>query len=175
MIGSTLALVLAAQGASTPAPTAPPPPPCSAAEYRALDFWVGEWDLSFTQADGRPGHATNRITRDEFGSCVISEHFEQADIAYVGTSHSIYDRLRRKWVQTWVDSQGAYIMLAGGPVERQPYSFELVTIEPRGQPPTHSRMIWEKVTADSLTWRWQQRQPDGTYRDAWVIDYKRRK
>jgi hypothetical protein len=36
-------------------------------------------------------------------------------------------------------------------------------------------MIWQDVTPDSLTWRWQQRQPDGTYVDAWVIDYKRRK
>ena len=35
-------------------------------------------------------------------------------------------------------------------------------------------MIWQDVTPDALVWRWQQRQDDGSYTDAWVINYKRR-
>jgi hypothetical protein len=174
----SILLFAAAQGAApaTPAATAAPPPPaCSGPEYRALDFWVGEWDLTFTQANGSTGHAVNRITKDEYGDCVISEQFEQADIAFVGVSHSSYDRLKKKWVQTWVDNQGGYITLAGGPVDGQNWTFELDTLEPRGPAQSQFRMIWEKVTADSLTWRWQTQQPDGSWADAWAIDYKRRK
>jgi hypothetical protein len=140
-----------------------------------MDFWVGDWDLTFDQGNGQVGHAVNRITKDEFGSCVVSEHFEQADIAYVGASHGSYDRARKQWVQTWVDSQGAYITLAGGPVEGQPWSFALETNEQAGSGRPHSRMIWQDVKPDSLTWRWQQRQPDGSYRDSWVLRYQRRK
>ncbi len=167
-------LLLIAAAASPPAPP-PPPPPCSAPEYRAMDFWVGDWDLSFDQGNGRTGHAVNHITRDEFGPCVISEHFEQADIFYVGTSHSTYDRLRKQWMQTWVDSQGSYLTLAGGPVAGQPWSFELATTEPRGPAGNNFRMIWQDVKPDSLTWRWQQRQTDGSFTDSWVIHYRRRK
>jgi len=166
-----LALLPALLQAATPAP----PPPCSTAEYRQLDFWVGEWDAEFDLPGGKTGRAVNRITRDEFGDCVIAEHFEQADIGYRGASHSMFDPLKKKWVQTWVDNGGAYITLVGGPVEGKDHSFELVTVEPRGPKRVHMRMIWQAVKPNSFTWRWQARQSDGTYADSWVIRYKRRK
>jgi hypothetical protein len=138
-----------------------------------MDFWVGEWELSFPNPDGSRGHAVNRITKDEYGACVIAEHFTQP--GFTGASWSSYDRIKGKWVQTWVDDQGGYITLVGGPVEGRKHSFQLDTVEPRGPSKKHFRMIWENVTPDSLTWRWQQRQDDGSYTDSWVIDYVRRK
>ena len=54
------------------AQNAPAAPSCSGPEYRQLDFWVGEWDLEFTQPDGSVGKARNRITKDEYGTCAIS-------------------------------------------------------------------------------------------------------
>lgn len=168
-------LVALALAAAQTGPAPPPPPPCSGPEYRQLDFWVGEWDAEFALPGGKTGRAVNRITRNEFGDCVIAEHFQQPDISYAGASHSMYDPARKKWVQTWVDSGGAYITLIGGPVEGRPYSFELVTVEPKGPKQIHSRMIWQDVKPDSFTWRWQARQGDGSWADSWVIDYKRRK
>lgn len=168
-------LVALALAVAAPASPPPPPPPCSGPEYRALDFWVGDWDAEFALPGGKTGHAVNRITRDEFGACVISEHFVQADIGFVGASRSTWDPYKNKWVQTWVDNGGGYITLAGGPVEGQPHSFELLTLDPRGPRQVHSRMIWQDVKPDSFTWRWQARQADGSYTDSWVIKYKRRK
>ena len=167
-------LIALALAAAAPAP-APPPQPCSGPEYRQLDFWVGEWDAEFDLPGGKTGHATNRITRDEYGDCVIAEHFSQPDIGYAGASFSTYDRLKKTWVQTRVDNGGAYILLAGGPVAGHPYSFELVTVEPQGPKQTVSRMIWQDVKPDSFTWRWQARKPDGSWADSWVIRYRRRK
>jgi hypothetical protein len=162
-------------GAAPPAPMpSPAPMPCLSPQYRQMDFWVGDWELSFRKADGTTGRATNRITRDEYGPCVIVEHFEQADINYVGTSLSTYDLLKGQWVQTWVDSRGGYITLAGGAVEGKKHRFQLDTIEPRGPRQQRFRMIWDDVKANSLTWRWQKLQPDGSYADAWVIHYKRK-
>ena len=154
---------------------AAPAPPCSGPEYRALDFWVGEWDAEFALPGGGTGRAANRITRDEFGDCVIAEHFDQPDTGFAGASYSSYDRHKKKWVQTWVDNSGGYITLIGGPVEGRPHRFELVTLDPRGPQQVHFRMIWQDVKPDSFTWHWQARQTDGRWADSWVIRYKRRK
>jgi len=81
-------LLPAAAGAA--AAQTPPAASCSAAEHRQLDFWVGDWDLTFDAGEGRVGRATNRITADEFGDCVIAEHFEMADTGYVGGSWSFW-------------------------------------------------------------------------------------
>jgi hypothetical protein len=167
--------MLIALAVAAAAPATPPPPPCSTAEYRQLDFWVGDWNAEFALPGGKTGHAVNRITGNEYGDCVIAEHFEQADIGYVGASHSTYDPAKRKWVQTWVDNGGGYITLAGGPVEGKDYSFELVTVEPKGPGQTYSRMIWQDVKPDSFTWRWQARQADGSWADSWAIKYTRRR
>lgn len=180
---AALAGLAAVSGASaqTP-PAAPAGPPCSAPEYRQLDFWVGEWDLEFDQAPGQPvGRARNSITRGEYGPCVIIERFVQPSGApgggdYLGASYSMYDAQTRQWRQMWVDNGGSPFVLTGGVVVDQDHVFELVTTEPRGAPnPTVRRMIWQDVTADSLVWRWQSRQADGTWSDLWVLRYTRRK
>jgi hypothetical protein len=194
-MGFLIGLALAAAQATTPV-AAPPPaaqaqtaipapapapagPPCAAPEFRQLDFWVGEWDAEFTLPDGSIGHAENRITRDEYGDCVIAEHFRQPGGGanggdYIGASWSIYDRPTRSWRQMWVDNGGAMFDLKGGPVTGQPHVFELATIDPRGPGRRIMRMIWENVTPAAFTWRWQAQQPDGSWKDAWVIRYKKR-
>ena len=176
-LGLLAALVVAATTAQAQGVTNAAP--CSGPEYRQLDFWVGEWDLEFTQQDGSIGKATNRITKDEYGACAISEHFVQpgggpngAD--FIGGSYSTYDSQTKSWRQMWVDNAGGMFDLRGGPGSGQRHQFELVNIEPRGPKKATLRMIWENVTADSLTWRWQSRNPDGSWTDRWVLRYKRK-
>ena len=148
-------------------------------EFRQMDFWVGEWDLEFTNPDGSIGHAENRVTRDAHGDCVITEHFRQPNggpggADYTGSSFSTYDRGSRSWRQMWVDNQGGLFDLRGGPVTGAGHVFELVNIEPRGPDRRTMRMIWQDVTPDSLVWRWQAKADDGIWRDAWVLRYRRR-
>ena len=79
----------AALGQSSP--TAPPQPaPCTTEEYRQLDFWVGEWTATWANSNGTKGTGKNRITKDEYGSCVITEHFAADDGSLKGHSVSIY-------------------------------------------------------------------------------------
>jgi len=158
---------------------APAAPPCSSPEYRQLDFWVGDWNVEFTQQDGSIGQATNHITKDEYGTCAISEHFRQPGGGanggdYIGGSYSIYDAVTKTWRQMWVDNGGAMFDLRGGPVTGERHRFQLTNIEPRGPKKAPLRMIWEDVTADSLTWRWQKGNPDSSWTDLWVLHYKRR-
>ena len=58
-----------------------PQSPCSAPEYRQLDFWIGEWDVLNPKGDtvGR-----SRIERIE-GGCAILENYLTAQ-GYLGKS-----------------------------------------------------------------------------------------
>lgn len=172
LLGSA-ALALAAGSAH--AQTLPPAPgACADAAYRQLDFWAGDWEATFDAGGGKTGHAYNHITRDEYGDCVISEHFVQADTGYVGGSYSMYDGQAGQWRQTWVDNQGAVFVLTGGPVTGQPYAFEMKTVDVRGPTKVFKRMIWQDIKPDSFTWRWQSLEPDGSWKDTWVLKYQRR-
>ena len=82
---------------STTAPATAPAPPCIGPEFRTLDFWVGEWIAEDQQ--GKP-IGINRITRDEYGDCVITEHFRMGDGSMVGHSPR-WPHMRPIFFQPW--------------------------------------------------------------------------
>jgi len=148
------------------------PQPCLAPEFRQMDFWLGNWTVEWDAAPGVPsGSGTNRITR-EYGGCVIVEAFDggAASGNLIGHSVSTYQAPLQRWRQTWVDNQGGYFAFIGG---REGDRFILVTTRPGDSVPVQ-RMVFEDISADRLTWRWQ-RTPDGgtTWSDQWVIRYRR--
>jgi hypothetical protein len=84
---------------------------------------------------------------------------------------SLYHAPMRLWRQTWVDNQGGYFALTGGP---EGDDFVLTNTRINDQMP-HQRMVFEDITANSLTWRWQRSTDGGaTWTDQWVIHYTRR-
>ena len=75
--------------------------PCSSAEYKQFDFWVGDWDVR--NAAGQViGH--NRISK-RFGGCVVVEEWEAAT-GGGGSSFNFYDQQTKEWHQFWVDATG---------------------------------------------------------------------
>jgi hypothetical protein len=102
-----LAVPAVAQSPS-PSPSGPPRPlgkPCQdAPENRALDFWIGEWDVRPQGAPaGRPP-SRSRIERVEDG-CVIAEFYTTPQ-GYSGRSINAWDAVAKRWQQTWMDNQG---------------------------------------------------------------------
>ena len=167
-VASLAGLLLVAAPVASAQP--PAPQPCAGPEFRTLDFWVGDWVAQDEQ--GKP-IGTNRITRDEYGACVITEHFRMNDGSMVGHSVSIYRPGLKQWRQNWVDSQGGYFDLIGGPVSGGDHIFALETKRVTEAQP-HQRMIWQDVKADSFTWRWQSRkQAEEPWADSWVIKYRK--
>jgi hypothetical protein len=73
------------------------------AKYRELEFWLGEWVARNVNAPPTTPPASSVITRIHNG-CVILETWHSP--GYSGQSFNIYDRSRRQWHQTWVDSTG---------------------------------------------------------------------
>lgn len=96
-------------GATEIAGEAPEPEPCTAAEHRQFDFWLGEW--SVTNVATGSSSARNRITAIQ-GGCAILEEYESG--AYSGTSLNYYDAGDGRWHQSWIDNQGQPLRIHGG-------------------------------------------------------------
>lgn len=135
---------LAAQNQPAPGPR----PDCSAAEYRQLDFWVGEWNVTIS---GRQV-GTNVITREEKG-CLVHEHWRDAR-GGTGQSFNYFDRADRKWHQVWVADNGAVLDLAGT------YADGKLTYTGESAGPGGGRAMNELSFSPN---------PDGTVRQFWRV------
>ena len=137
---------------------------------RQFDFWLGEWDCSWSDDSGR--HlGTNSVYLD-LGGCVVVENFDgRPSLDFQGLSFSVYDRKARCWKQTWVDSQGDYLDFAGG------FADGVMELRRTGEcDDTGSvfRMRWENIERDSFDWSWQRSDDGGdTWLSLWEIEYTR--
>lgn len=86
------------------------PAPCTAPEYRQLDFWVGDWD-AFDVDDQKVPAARAHVTSILQG-CSLLEDYQQIDGLH-GQSFSTYDRSRNVWHQTWVTNRGSLLVVEG--------------------------------------------------------------
>ena len=127
-----ITLVILLGGFATTALAQSAPPACASKAFRQLDFWVGDWDLTYDQGPDKPkGVAHNTITKNEMGTCVITEHFTMP--GFKGTSASTFHKPIGKWRQTWIDDQGGYYDLIGGPGPKgADYDFGLELVHPEG-------------------------------------------
>src|SRR5664279_4219620 len=111
---ATLLALPAILGQAQTAPPTAPPPACTTAEYRQFDFWIGTWDVY--QPDGKKG-GESRI-EPIASNCALLENWEGGG-GFSGKSLNNYDTIDKRWHQTWVDSSGSRLVLAGTLVDRQ--------------------------------------------------------
>ncbi|MEO1188954.1 MAG: hypothetical protein AAFW60_07770 [Pseudomonadota bacterium] len=165
--------IVSALGAPTVLAQAQTTVPCQDETFRQLDFWVGEWDATWENPDGSIGKGTNSITKDEYGDCVIIERFSGPGLN--GLSVSTFHAPLGQWRQTWVDDQGGYFALVGGPSSEEDTEFALELTRMSDTAP-YLRMIWQNVSDQSFVWRWQGKaSEDADWQDSWVINYQRQK
>jgi len=87
------------------------PSPCSASEFRQLDFWAGDWDV-FDVAN--PATQVARVKVDHIlDGCVLREDYQDNE-GHKGQSFSIYDAALKAWHQSWVTNRGQILLLNGG-------------------------------------------------------------
>lgn len=108
-------LIAAALQSAAVVPAAPAAVDCTDADHRALDFWIGDWDVS-------PTGATAVIARsriEKIVGCAISETYDQTigpggrPMAYHGRSISSFVPALNGWRQFYVDSSGRAATLTG--------------------------------------------------------------
>ena len=173
---SALFLLFLAVSISLGQPTsqAAQPNPCTAAEQKQLDFWVGEWELTWPGATaGEIDHGTNSIKRILDG-CVVQESFSGQDAMHLrGTSLSIFDTSTGRWKQTWVDNEGGYLDFVGEFKDGQ-MILRREAVRPDGTK-VIQRMVWKNITANELDWSWEASRDGGkTWQVNWPIHYKRK-
>lgn len=149
--------------------------PCAATEQQQLQFWVGEWDLSWPgKKSGEVQHGTNSVRRVLDG-CVVEENFSGGDAMPLrGKSVSVFDVRSGKWKQTWVDNQGGYLDFTGEFSNQQMILARELT-RPGGKK-ILQRMVFKHIQADEFDWSWESSSDSGTtWNLVWPIHYKRRK
>ena len=148
------------------------PQPCESPAAHQLDFWVGEWDLTYAN-EGQRAHSRNTISKILDG-CAILEQFEGAPgIPLAGRSVSMFDRRAIRWKQVWVDNTGAWLDFDGALEDGR---MVFARQAERDGKRFAQRMVFDDVTRDSLTWRWQRSDDGGrTWKTLWEIAYRRRR
>jgi hypothetical protein len=125
-----------------------------------FDFWVGKWEVTWTDANGKQGKGTNTIDKI-LGNTVIRENFEAHEgqlKGYLGTSISVYNPRTKMWHQGYADNQGAYFNFTG---ERQ------------GDKRIFKTSVVEEGT-NSLMWDWESSEDGGeSWTLNWRISYKK--
>jgi len=134
---------------------------CEAAEHRQFDFWVGRWDV-YGPKGKKAGE--NRIEVIAEG-CALLEQWTGSG-GFSGKSLNIYDAADRRWHQTWVDSGGTLLVLAGGLVER---SMVMSGVTPSPTDPTRTvqqRITWTPNADGSVRQLWESSADGGK---SWAV------
>ena len=101
-------------GMATAAAAAHEAPACTAAPYRQLDYWIGDWDVY--ESDAPKVMIAHARIAPIAGGCALHELYEQFD-GLVGDSILGYDAVRRQWRQTWVTNRGSVLVIDGKPAD----------------------------------------------------------
>lgn len=148
---------------------APVPDPAVLAQ---LDFWVGEWTVAWTDADGKRHEGTNTISRILDGK-VLHEQFSAPPMDFRGESFSVYDARAGQWKQTWVDNTRGYLDFVGRQDEDR-FIFERSWTAPDGER-RENRMVFHSISADALIWDWEGRKAgDDEWKRLWRLEYARK-
>ena len=140
-----------------------------------FDFWVGDWDLSWTGADGSAGRGRNRITKTLDGT-VIEENFEETPDGKTpplrGHSLSVLHKGSGTWRQAWVDNQGGFFSFSAQ-VDGDKRIFITDVTHADGKA-SAQRMVFHAIASNSLMWDWERTVDGGkTWTLLWRIAYRR--
>jgi hypothetical protein len=136
--------------------------PCAQeAGYRALDFWVGEWDVE--TVDGQPA-GRSRIER-VLESCVVLENGWGRN-GYEGKGFNLFHPATGRWEQLWVDSVGRLTRFEGEARDGNLY-YQTRAVPPDGRPRLR-RMTFFNEGPDRVRQRGEGSADDG---GTWTVDY----
>ena len=139
------------------------PAPCAGPEHRALDFWVGTWDVF----DGAGTLVGRNVIEVDLGGCMVHESWTGAG-GDRGRSLNLYDPARRAWQQHWVDAGGRLIHYEGNLDRAGAMIFEGTNVLRDGTP-APSRMRLEPRADGTVLQRIETSNDDGA---TWEVGFE---
>ena len=174
----TCAALIALVGTDSAAQGVPPTAGCRSAEAAQFDFWVGDWNVAWRNADGTRSSGRNRIARTLDGCAIVEQFDGRPGSPLQGTSVSVFDRASGVWRQTWVDNTGAWLVFEGGwasGAQSHDGRMQLIRRATVNGRAVMQRMVFHTIRPDALTWDWQRSDDDGvTWQTTWQLNYTRR-
>jgi len=128
-------------------PQSEKPAPCSSAEHRQFDFWIGDWTVTTPEGDVAGHNTIEKI----MGSCALRENWTSAK-GNRGTSLNIYSARDGLWRQTWIDEQGTFLEIQGG-IKDGSMVMEGEMIGHDGKPAQH-RIAWTPNEGGTVRQLW---------------------
>lgn len=136
---------------------------------RAFDFWAGDWNV--LSQGGQAGTSHVEVILE---GCVVFENWT-ATAGGTGKSFNFWDKNRKRWQQTWIDSRGNLLELHGQFTEPGKLVYEADGPAPGGKP-LKTRLSFTKLGPDQVRQLWEQSTDGGT---TWNVvfdgDYQRKK
>ena len=131
-----------------------PPAPCAAAQDRQFDFWLGNWN--FSAPDTLSG--TDDVTL-EAGGCLVEETFQ--DSRTRGRSVSLFSRQDGRWHQTYVDTRGGRLVMAGSLESGRMVLYVSAT----------ERFVWHTLDASTVRYAGERTGDGGA---TWTVNFDSR-
>ena len=146
-------------------------PNCDCAECHQFDFWIGKWKVEWNDKDGNLFEGTNTVNSILDG-CVIEENFNgNPGMEFRGKSLSVYNHNHKIWQQTWVDTEGFYMLFIGG-IQDDKMILSRTVETTKG--PLTQRMVFYNIKKDTFDWNWESSTDNGkTWKLNWKIMYTR--
>ena len=138
----------------------------------AFDFWVGEWELHWMNADSSYSYGENNIVKILDGN-VIQENFYDPSSGFKGMSLSVFSLADSSWHQAWADNAGGYFDFYGI-IEEDKRIFQT---EPKIRKGVEiiQRMVFQDISENSFIWNWEISKDNGqNWSLNWQIFYERK-
>ena len=139
-----------------------------------FDFWLGKWEATWDEGEGKVGKGTNYIHKTLDGK-VIQENFEITEgqnKGFKGKSFSVYNPKKNVWKQAWADNQSGYFDFVGE-IDGDKRIFKTAVFE-KGDKKIIQRMVFYNIKKDSMTWDWEISTDGGeNWKLSWRINYKK--
>ena len=147
----------------------------SNAQNDAMDFWVGNWELSWKDAEGQTIYGSNNIDK-VLSNKVIQENFTTLETdesqRFIGKSWSVWSPQTQSWSQTWVDNSGAYLDFKGE-MSDETRIFKREFKKKDGST-IQQRMVFFNIENNQFDWRWESSGDGTNWQILWQIHYKRK-
>jgi hypothetical protein len=153
---AALAALVALAGEVAVAQTPAPPAACQTPEHRQFDFWLGEWEV-FLPNGKKAGDS--RIESIAAG-CALLENWTGTG-GFSGKSLNSYDGTDKRWHQSWVDSSGSRLELAGAYADKR----MVLSSAPGG---TVQRIAWSVNDDGSVRQLWEATEDGGK---TWTVQF----